>query len=160
MNVERDRVVRFHYTLREAGGAELESSRGGEPLAVLHGHGSVIPGVEEALAGRAAGDRFSVTVPPERGYGPRVEGRVQRVPKKHVANARRLKPGQEAVVGTRQGPRSVTVVKVGRTVVDVDLNHPLAGRTLEFDIEILEVRAADEEEIAHGHVHGPGGHGH
>ncbi len=160
MIVERDRVVRFHYTLSEAGGASMESSRDGEPLAVLHGHGGVIPGVEDGLAGRSAGDKFTLTVPPEKGYGPRREGRVQRVAKKYVSNARRLKPGQQAVISTREGPRSVTVVKVGRTVVDVDLNHPLAGRTLVFDIEIVEVREAQPEEIAHGHVHGPGGHGH
>ena len=110
MIIERDRVVRFHYALRDEQGHTIESSRGGEPLAVLQGHGNVLPGVEEGLEGRAAGDCFSVTVPPEKGYGKRVEGRVQRVPKKAMANAKRLKPGASAVLSTREGPRSVTVV--------------------------------------------------
>lgn len=160
MTVEPDCVVRFHYTLSDEQGVMLETSRDGEPLAVLHGHGNVIAGVEDALQGRTAGDSFSVQVPPGKGYGERIEGRTQRVPKKHISGARRLKPGDEAVVATREGHRSVTVLKVGHSVVDVDLNHPLAGRTLSFEIEIVEVRAAGPEELAHGHVHGPGGHGH
>jgi FKBP-type peptidyl-prolyl cis-trans isomerase SlyD len=160
MTVEPDRVVRFHYTLFDEQGASMESSRAGEPLAVLHGHGNVIAGVEDALQGRAAGDTFSVQVPPDKAYGERLPGRTQRVPKKHIAGAKRLKPGDETVIATREGHRSVTVLKVGHSVVDVDLNHPLAGRALRFDIEIVEVRAAEAEELAHGHVHGPGGHGH
>lgn len=160
MIVEADRVVRFHYTLRDEQGHTLESSREGEPLAVLHGHGNVVSGVEDALLGRTAGDRFSIDVPPAKAYGERLDGHSQRVPKKHVSAPRRLKPGDEAVIATRQGYRSVTVLKVGHSVVDVDLNHPLAGRTLSFEIEVVEVRAAAPEELAHGHVHGPGGHGH
>ena len=155
MAVERDRVVSFHYTLQEQDGDMSETSRGGEPLALLYGYGHVVAGVEEALAGRIAGDRFSVLVPPAKGYGERREGNVRRVSKKHVPNAKGLKPGARTTLTTEQGQHDVTVIKVGRTVVDVDLNHPLAGRTLSFDIEIINVRAADAEEIAHGHVHGP-----
>ena len=160
MVIERDRVVSFHYTLSEQGGDMSESSLGGEPLTMLFGYGNVIAGVENALAGHVAGDRMSVQVAPEDGYGERRDGNVRRVPKKHVPNPKRLKPGDRTTLTTEQGQHDVTVVKVGRTVVDVDLNHPLAGRTLSFDIEVLDVRAADEEEIAHGHVHGPGGHEH
>jgi len=160
MIVERDRVVRFHFTLCDEGGTAIESSRDRDPAAVLHGHRNVIPGVDEALAGRAAGDRFRVTVPPEQGYGPRLEGHGERVPRKRIHGSKQLQPGDPVVIRTLDGPREVTVLKVGRTVVDVDLNHPLAGRTLQFDIEILEVREALPEEIAHGHVHGPGGHHH
>jgi FKBP-type peptidyl-prolyl cis-trans isomerase SlyD len=158
--VERDRVVRFHYTLCDEESTPVESSRGGEPVAVLYGHGNVIPGVEEALAGRAPGDRFEVTVPPEKGYGPRREGRTERVPRKRVRGPKRLQPGDAVVIRTVHGPREVVVLKVGRTVVDVDLNHPLAGHTLVFEVEVVEVREATREELDHGHVHGPGGHHH
>lgn len=160
MIVERDRVVRIHYTLTGEDGEIIESSRDGEPLTMLHGRGGVIAGVEKALEGRTAGDRFEVTLTPDEGYGRRLDGRVQRVPRKHVHGPKRLKPGDTAVVGTRDGDRDVTVVKVGRTVVDVDLNHPLAGRTLTFAMEVLDVRPAEPDEIAHGHAHGPGGHAH
>ena len=85
---------------------------------------------------------------------------VQRVPKKYFRDADRLKAGMQTVLNSEQGQRVVTIAKVGSSVIDVDLNHPLAGRTLKFDIEVLDVRAASEEELAHGHVHGPGGHHH
>ena len=160
MIAERDSVVRFHYTLCDEGGTAIESSRDREPVAVLQGHGNVLPGVDDALAGRSAGERFSVTLAPEQAYGARREGRTERVPRKRVRGPKRLQPGDPVVIRTLDGPREVTVIKVGRTVVDVDLNHPLAGRTLQFDIEVLEVREATAEEIAHGHVHGPGGHQH
>ncbi|HEY5681416.1 MAG TPA: peptidylprolyl isomerase [Pseudomonadales bacterium] len=160
LTVARDRVVRFHYVIRDEAGSELESTREGEPLAVLQGRGSVLRGVEEALEGRNAGERLEVTLPPEQAFGARREDWTQRVPKKYLPDAKRLKPGDAAVLRTREGPRPVTVVKVGSKVVDVDLNHPRAGMTLTFDLEIVEVREATPEEIAHRHVHGPGGHRH
>ena len=160
LGVERDRVVLFHYDLADAQGQPLESSRGGSPVAIVHGHGNVIVGVERALEGHRAGERLSVTVPPEDGYGPRREDAVQRISKKHIQGPRKLRPGMRVGVQTEHGVRPVTVVKVGSSVVDVDLNHPMAGMTLRFEIEVLEVRAAEPEEIAHGHVHGPGGHAH
>jgi FKBP-type peptidyl-prolyl cis-trans isomerase SlyD len=160
MKIEAHTVATFHYDLSSPEGERIESSRSGEPLAILHGAGNVIPGVENALAGRAAGERFSVTVPPDQGYGERREGLGQRVPKKYFRDPRRLRPGQQTQLQTREGPRVVTVVKVGESVVDVDLNHPMAGRTLVFDIEVVTVRAASADEIAHGHAHEPGGHAH
>ena len=160
MVIERDRVVSFHYTLSEQGSDMSETSLGGEPLTMLFGYRNVVAGVEAALAGHVAGDRFTVHVPPENGYGERAENNVRRVSKKHVPNPKGLKVGGRTTLTSDQGQHDVTVLKVGRTVVDVDLNHPLAGRTLDFDIEVVEVRAAQAEEIAHGHVHGPGGHGH
>jgi FKBP-type peptidyl-prolyl cis-trans isomerase SlyD len=160
MNVERDRVVRFHYELRDESGEALETSRAGDPITMLYGHGGLVPGVESALAGRAAGQRFEVRLAPEDAYGPRRQAQVQRLQKKYLRKAGRLRPGMQLTIPTEHGPRPVTVVKVGSSVVDVDLNHPLAGRTLDFDIEILDVREADAEEIAHGHVHGSGGDHH
>jgi FKBP-type peptidyl-prolyl cis-trans isomerase SlyD len=159
MKVEKDRVVRFHYTVSEAGGGELETSREREPLAFLAGRGGIIPGLEGAFEGKQAGDRFEATVEPDQAYGPRREGATQRIPKKHFGKEK-LVPGATVVLRTNQGPRMVVVQKVGMSVVDVDLNHPMAGKTLKFDIEVVDVREANAEEIAHGHAHGDGGHKH
>lgn len=160
MKIEKDCVVRFHYTVSEPGQAPLESSRErGEPLAILIGHGNIIPGLEKAMEGREAGESFSAQVSAADGYGERREGLSQRVPKKHFSG-QRLAPGMQVVLNTNFGPRAVTVQKVGMSVVDVDLNHPMAGKDLSFEIEIVEVRQAEAEELEHGHVHGEGGHQH
>lgn len=159
MKIEHNTVVHFHYRVGEPGQPASESSFEREPIAALIGHGQIIPGMEEALAGREAGDRFEITLTPEQAYGQRDESRVQRLPKKHFGHLR-LRPGQQVTLNTRQGPRPVTVRKVGVSVVDVDLNHPMAGRTLAFEIEVVSVRAATEQEIAHRHVHGDGGAAH
>jgi FKBP-type peptidyl-prolyl cis-trans isomerase SlyD len=158
MPIEKNKVVLFHYSVRDEQGSVVEDSHRGEPNAYLHGHGGIIRGLEEALEGREAGDVFSVTIAPEKGYGPRKPDAVQRVPIKHLMGAQRWKAGMIAQVQTEQGPRHVVVVKVGHKFADVDTNHPMAGRTLTFDVEIIEVRDADAEELAHGHAHGPGGH--
>jgi FKBP-type peptidyl-prolyl cis-trans isomerase SlyD len=160
MQIAEHTIVRFHYDLADEAGQPIESSREREPMAILYGAGNVIPGVEKAIEGRRAGERLQVTVPPAEGYGERREGMTQRVPKKFFNEARKLRPGDSTVLGSNQGPRVVTVLKIGETVIDVDLNHPMAGRTLCFDIEIVEVREASAEEIAHGHAHEPGGHAH
>lgn len=157
MKIEANRVVRFHYTVSEPGQPAIESSRdGGQPLAVLIGHGNIIEGLEEALAGREAGESFEVDIASDKAYGPRRPELKQRVSKKFFKD-QKLAPGQQVVAQTQQGPRLVTVEKVGLSTVDVDLNHPMAGRDLRFAIEVLEVREAGEEELAHGHVHGDGG---
>ena len=160
MKIEKDRVVRFHYAVAETGQASVENSKdGGEPIAILFGHGNIIPGLEKAMDGREAGESFQATVPAAEAYGERREGLSQRIPKKHFG-AQKLEPGMQVVLQTNFGPRAVTIEKVGMSVVDVDLNHPMAGKDLDFDIEIVEVREASEEELAHGHVHGEGGHHH
>lgn len=160
MPIEKNTVVQFHYTLTDEQGETIETSTGGEPNAYLHGHGGIISGLEEAMAGREAGDRFTVTVPPEKAYGQRKPGAMQRVPIKHLRGAKRWKPGMVAQVHTQQGPRHVLVAKVGHKFADVDTNHPLAGKSLTFEIDIVNVREATAEEIAHGHAHGVGGHHH
>lgn len=164
MKIEKDRVVRFHYAVNEQaaherGAPPLESSREREPMAILVGHGNIIPGLESALEGREAGDSFGVDVAAAAAYGERRDGLTQRVPKKHFG-AQKLAPGMQVLLNTNFGPRAVTVEKVGMSVVDVDLNHPMAGKDLHFDIEVVEVRDASAEEIEHGHVHGEGGHPH
>jgi FKBP-type peptidyl-prolyl cis-trans isomerase SlyD len=160
MKIENNSVVRFHYTVSEAGASEVENSRAGDPIAILIGHRNIIPGVEKALLGREAGESFEVAVSPEEGYGVRNEAAMQRLSKKVFPKGASPEPGAQVVLRTNQGPRMVTVKKVGMTVVDVDLNHPLAGKTLNFAIEVVDVREANAEEIAHGHVHGDGGHAH
>ena len=159
MKIEKDRAVRFHYTVGEVGQPATESSNGGEPLAILIGHGNIIPGLENAMEGREAGETFSVDVPAAEAYGDRKDGLTQRIPKKHFGN-QKLEPGMQVVLQTNFGPRAVTIEKVGLTAVDVDLNHPMAGKDLHFDIEIVDVREASAEEVEHGHVHGDGGHHH
>lgn len=160
MKIEPEAVVSFHYTLRSEAGEELESSRQGEPSVYLHGANNVIRGLESAMAGRAAGDVFSATLEPEEAYGVRNPEKVQRVPVKHLVHKGKLQAGKVAQLNTREGMRAVTVLKVGRHSADIDTNHPLAGQSLTFDIEILDVRPATAEEVAHGHAHGPGGHQH
>lgn len=157
MNISRNTVVSFHYTLSDASGRELESSRGGEPMSYLHGAGNVIPGLEKALEGRAVGEAFRVTVEPAEAYGEKKGTNVQRIPAKHFRDPRRLSAGQVVGLQTREGPVQVTIVKVGRFHVDVDASHPLAGQSLTFDVEVTAVREATEEEQSHGHAHGPGG---
>ena len=159
MKIQKDSVVRFHYTVGEVGQPANESSNGGEPLAILIGHNNIIPGLEKAMDGREAGEKFEVDVPAAEAYGERREGLTQRIPKKHFGE-QRLMPGMQVVLQTNFGPRAVTIEKVGMSVVDVDLNHPMAGKDLHFDIEIVEVREASAEEVEHGHVHGEGGHQH
>ena len=159
MKIEKDRVVRFHYSVAEVGLPAIETSKDREPIAILIGHGNIIPGLEAPMQDREAGESFGVDVPAAEAYGERREGMGQRIPKKHFGNTR-LQPGMQVVLQTNFGPRAVTVEKVGHSVVDVDLNHPMAGKDLEFDIEIVEVREASTEEIEHGHVHGDGGHHH
>lgn len=159
MNIAKDSVVQFHYTLTE-GGAELESTNGADPMAYLHGHGNIIAGLEQAMAGKGAGDSFSVTIEPADAYGERKEDLTQRIPLKHMQGAKKWRPGMTAWVQTDQGQRQVTVIKVGKFNADCDLNHPLAGKTLTFAVEIVAVREATAEEKAHGHAHGVGGHHH
>lgn len=160
MKVEKDKVVSFHYALSDDSGAEVENSHGREPMTFLFGHRNIIPGLEQQMAGHGIGDKFDAVVAAKDAYGERREDFVQRVPKKYFRDAEHLQPGMVTVLNTKDGHRSVTVVKVGSSVVDVDLNHPLAGRTLKFGVEITDVRDATPEELEHGHVHGPGGHHH
>ena len=158
MQVATNTVVSFHYALKDDG-KEIESSRhSAQPIEALIGHGGIIAGLEKALLGHAAGDRVEVEVEPGEAYGERIEDQQQRIPKKYFRDAARLKPGMITSIALKEGgQRSVTVVKVGSSVVDVDVNHPLAGRKLKFDVEILAVREATAEEISHRHVHGAGG---
>lgn len=166
--ITENKVVSFHYRMYkvdENGNRDnlLESSFDAEPVVYLHGHRNVIPGLEAATASKTIGEQFEVTVPPEQAYGLRKPESLQRVPIKHLhlANKKqRIPPGSVVTVQTDKGPRHVVVVKSGKFTVDVDTNHPLAGATLHYEIKIEDIRDASPEEIAHRHVHGPGGHHH
>jgi FKBP-type peptidyl-prolyl cis-trans isomerase SlyD len=160
VQIASETVVRFNYTLRNEEGQVLETSVGEEPATYLHGANNIIPGLETAMAGREEGESFSATVTPEEGYGLRDPNKAQRVPIKHLSFKGKLRPGAVVQLSTNDGMKTVTVVKAGRHTVDIDTNHPLAGQTLVFDIEVAEVRSASAEELAHGHAHGPGGHHH
>jgi FKBP-type peptidyl-prolyl cis-trans isomerase SlyD len=159
MQISNNSVVQFHYTLSDANG-EIESSHKHDPILYLHGQPGLIDGLVEALEGHQAGDSFSVTLTADKAYGPRLDDAIQKVQVKRLQGAKKWKPGMIAVIETEQGPRQVTIVKVGLSQAEVDSNHPLAGKDLTFAIEILDVREATEEELAHGHAHGAGGHHH
>lgn len=154
MNITKNKVATIHYTLRDSSGNVLDSSQGSDPLYYLHGANNLIPGMEEGLEGRAKGDHLQLDVTPEKGYGKRDPQLVEAVP-------RRAFGGQELEVGmqfeTNEG-QVVTITEVGPETVTVDANHPLADQNLYFDVEVLDVRDATADELAHGHVHGPGGH--
>jgi FKBP-type peptidyl-prolyl cis-trans isomerase SlyD len=157
MQAGKDKVISFHYAL-SVDGVQVESSReGGEPLWILLGHGQLIPGLEAGLEGKTNGDTFDVEIAPEQGYGLRQDGMTQRVPKKYFKDGARLKPGMTTVLSLKEGGQRVVVVqKVGMSTIDVDLNHPMAGKTLTFSVEVNDVREATPEEIEHGHAHPDG----
>lgn len=160
MQITQDAVVSIHYTLTNDKGETLDSSAGGEPLAYLHGNGNLIAGLENALNGKQAGDRLSVKIAPADGYGEYSKALIQRVPRRSFRGISDVRVGMQFQMQSDTGPRSVTVTHVAGDMVTVDGNHALAGQNLNFDVEVTEVRAATEEELSHGHVHGPGGHHH
>jgi len=160
MEIAKDKVVTIDYTLTGEQGQVLDTSDGREPLSYLHGAGNIIPGLENALEGKAAGDQLTVSVPPDQGYGQRDERMVQTVPRGAFAGVPNVAPGMQFQANTNGGPRIITVRDVRDDQVTIDANHPLAGATLNFDVNVKQVRDATPEELAHGHVHGPGGHEH
>jgi FKBP-type peptidyl-prolyl cis-trans isomerase SlyD len=160
MQIAARTVAAFHYTLTDDQGQVIDSSEGREPLTYLHGTGQIVPGLEKAMVGRQAGDQFKVDVSPEEGYGVRHADLTQEVPKDAFQGVEDLQPGMQFQGRGPQGAINVTVTKVEGDTVTVDGNHPLAGQTLHFAIEVTQVREASEEELSHGHVHGEGGHHH
>ena len=159
MQIGQDRVVMLRYVLRNDAGDVLDQSGDGEPLAYIHGNGNIIPGLEEALTGRVAGDKLSVAVPADKAYGAHDPGLIQSVPRRAFSGTE-VKPGMRFHAQTEEGPRAVVVTRVQGDMVTIDGNHPLAGQNLNFEVEVAEVREASAEELEHGHVHGAGGHEH
>lgn len=159
MQVGKDKVVNIEYTLKGDSGEVIDSSVGSDPLAYMHGHQGIIPGLENALEGKQTGDKVEVSIEPKDGYGEHDASMIQVVEKK-LFEGMDINPGMQFQAETNQGVQVVTVTNVEGESVTIDGNHPLAGQTLHFAVEIKEIRDASEEELSHGHVHGPGGHQH
>jgi FKBP-type peptidyl-prolyl cis-trans isomerase SlyD len=159
MKIGQNKVVSINYTLRDNEGTVIDSSEGKDPLVYIQGIGNLILGMEEGLEGKSKGDKVDIKVSPEKGYGERTDEAIQQVPISAFG-------GQEVQVGmqfhaqTPNGNQVVRITSVGTDSVTVDGNHPLAGIELNFAVEVVDIREATSEELAHGHVHGPGGHHH
>lgn len=157
--IAKGKVASIHYTLKNGEGAVVDSSQGREPLDYLHGHGNIVEGLENALSGKAVGDSLHVSVPPEQGYGVTDKDLLVDVPREHLP-VEDLAPGMRFTAETSGGMRLFTVKEVGEESVMLDGNHPLAGETLHFEVEVVGIREAEAEELAHGHVHSGGHHHH
>lgn len=165
MKIQKDSAVQIHYHLTDGDGEVIDSSKGNDPLAYLHGHGNLVPGVESVLIGKSAGDTLSTVVSPEEGYGVRDEGLDVAVPLQAFPEEVRtqLQVGEmfQGPHPTEEGGSAVfRIVVIEGDRILASANHPLAGVELHFDLEVVDVRAATEEELTHGHIHGPGGHHH
>jgi len=161
MKIEKNKVVSIDYTLTNNKNETVDSSEGREPLAYLHGNGNLIPGLEKELEGKVSGDKLIVSIPPEEGYGVRDDAKRVEVPLEMFKGVDEVKPGMQFQARNKEGSvELLTVAAVNGDKVIIDANHPLAGETLNFDVTIRDIREATAEELAHGHVHGPGGHHH
>ena len=154
------KVVSLNFTVKDAQEQIIDSSEGGAPLVYLHGKKNIIPALEVALEGKAIGDEFDVTIEPAEGYGEYNEEILQVMPREAFKGVEIIEPGMVFTAQTPKGPVQLAVTKIEGEEVTVDPNHPLAGKTLNFTGSVIEVRDATEEELAHGHVHGEGGHQH
>ena len=159
MQISKHKVVTMEYTLRDDQGTVIDSSEGREPLAYIQGIGNIIPGLEQALEGKEQGESMSVRIAPEDAYGDRDETLLQAVPRK-MFDVEEIEVGMQFQTQSEDAAQVVTVVSVTEEDVTVDANHPLAGVPLNFDVTVVEVREASDEELDHGHVHGAGGHDH
>lgn len=160
MQVGNNAVVMIHYTLTGDNGEAIDSSAGGDPLAYLHGRGNLIRGLESELAGKVAGDALKVRVAPKDAYGEVDADLMQVVARSAFSGIESIEVGMRFQTPTARGPRVAVVTEVHADNIHLDANHPLAGKHLNFAVEIVEVRAATMDELSHGHVHGPGGHHH
>lgn len=158
--ITANKVVSLAYTLRDDDGEVIDRSEDGSPLLYLHGAQNIVPGLEEQLEGVAQGESVKATVSPEKGYGPRI-GEAQEVPRNLFPADAELAAGMQVVAHDDEG-RQIPFFITGITedTITVDPNHPLAGETLHFDVTVESLRDATEEEVAHGHPHGAGGHQH
>ncbi|MCQ8118345.1 FKBP-type peptidyl-prolyl cis-trans isomerase [Methylomonas rosea] len=157
MQITDKTAVTIHYTLTNQDGEQLDSSRGEEPLLYLHGAGNIISGLEAALAGKQAGDKFNVTIAADQAYGEVSEEMIQVVSKK-MFDGMDIDIGMQFHADVSHGPGIITIVEIDGDDVTIDGNHPLAGEDLTFDVEIIAVRPATADEMAHGHIHGAGCH--
>ncbi|MGZ5000389.1 MAG: FKBP-type peptidyl-prolyl cis-trans isomerase [Methylomonas sp.] len=157
MQITDNTAVSIHYTLTNNDGEQLDTSIGDEPLVYLQGAGNIIPGLEAALAGKNVGDRLNVTISPEQAYGAIDENMVQVVSRK-MFEGMDIEVGMQFHADVSYGTGIITITEIDGEDVTIDGNHPLAGESLTFDVEVIDVRPATEDELSHGHVHGAGCH--
>ncbi len=161
MKIANGCVVAMEYTLKTEDGSLIDTSEGDEPMWYLHGSGQIVPGLETALTGRAVGDKLEAVVKPEDGYGPRQDDRVLTVPRSKLPDSPEPEVGMQLEAQGRRGEQVVLwVTDINGDEVTLDGNHPLAGQTLHFEVEVKQVREATADEKRHGHAHGPDGHHH
>ncbi len=159
MLISQNKVVTIHYSVKTPNGDLIDESRDSEPLAFIQGSKFMIAGLEDALEGRQTGDKFEITIEPDKAYGERHDQLVQQVPVT-MFDGMDVEVGMSFRATTDNGEQSVVIVDKTDEFVTVDGNHPLSGQTLVFDVDIVEVRDATQDELSHGHVHGPGGCSH
>ncbi len=161
MTITKDSAVFFNYTLTDNEGNILDKSPEGQPLAYIHGHQNIISGLESQMEGKSIGDKFKAVVEPADAYGEYLEEGVQEASREEFQGVDNIEVGMQFQAQADNGQSIlVRVIAVSDTTVTVDMNHPLAGKQLTFDVEIVDIRPATEEELAHGHIHGEGGHHH
>lgn len=160
MKIQTNTVVTLNYTLKNSAGEILDTSEGREPLVYLHGVGGLIPGLEAELEGKEKGNSFNAVIAPENAYGKRSDDLLHVVPKSGFQGDEEMQIGMQVQLETEQGPAIATISEIEGENVTLDLNHPLADMELHFAIDVMDLRDATEDEISHGHVHGPGGHHH
>jgi FKBP-type peptidyl-prolyl cis-trans isomerase SlyD len=163
MKISKGTVVQFYYRIKDLDGKEIESNFNDQAVAYLHGYNNMMPGIEKSLESMSKGDLLEAELEAAETYGEIQADSEQRISVKHLLSAEKKpkwKAGMTAVVNSEQGQREVTLIKVGKFMVTIDTNHPLAGKTLQFEFQVEDVRAATDEEIEHGHAHGAGGHHH
>lgn len=158
--IANNSVVQINYTLKNDAGEVLDSSEGGDPLTYMHGTHGLIPGLETELDGKSVGDKFNAVIPPALAYGEVNLELIHSVDRSMFRGVDKIEPGMVFTAQSEQGQQNITVTAVEDDKVTVDGNHPMAGKTLHFDVEVVSIREASEEEIEHGHVHGEGGHHH
>ena len=148
MQIEKNTVVSIAYTLTDTEGNVIDQATAEEPFEIVHGAGHIIEGLENALAGKKAGDKFEITVEPAEAYGEIVENMVEKVPLSQFEGLDKIEPGMQLEAHTEEGLVIVTIKSIEGDVVILDANHPLAGFTLNFDVEVLNVREAEPEDLA------------
>jgi FKBP-type peptidyl-prolyl cis-trans isomerase SlyD len=158
VKISKNCVVSVHYTLKDKDNLILDSSKGTDPLVYIHGAGNMIPGFEAALEGKTTGEKLAFTLAPEQAYGVWESALVQSVPKSEFPDADNIQVGIQFQTESDHGPLVVTVTEIKEHDIIIDGNHTLAGQTLCFEVEVLELRAATADELQHGHVHGEGCH--
>lgn len=160
MQITKDMAVTIDYTLTAENGELLDTTEGTEPLIYLHGAENIVPGLEDALEGKAAGDRIQVTLPPEQAYGEWDQSLEETHAREEFSAIQNLEVGMELEVESTEAHYIVTITNITKETVTLDANHPLAGMVLNFDVTVVDVQKASEEEISHGHIYGPEGQHH